>query len=173
MRLQGISIDVVRDEYEYNKYVSESYREQYSYEDSKPSLPWLIVRFDKTAYPDDMVSKSVMRMEPAANFSKINASSDGKWAVDTDTSKLKLNLSKDGFNTLMLEVKKDCGYEALPEKLNVVVTDNLGFEYAATEESVNLDDIPAVLENIDKESIQQGGGYLAKVVYALVAEKQK
>ena len=151
MRLQGISIDVVRDEYEYNKYVSESYRKQYPYEDSKPSLPWLIVRFDKTAYPDDMVSKSVMRMEPAANFSKINTSSDGKWVVDTDTSKLKLDLSKDGFNTLML-------------------TDNLGFEYAATEESVNLDDITAVLENIDKESIQQGGGYLAKVVYALVAK---
>lgn len=28
MNLQGISVDIVRNEYEYNKYVSESYREQ-------------------------------------------------------------------------------------------------------------------------------------------------
>lgn len=171
MNLQGISVDIVRNEYEYNKYVSESYREQYSYEDSKASLPWIIVRFSKAAYADDNISKSSMKMLPAADFTNISAASNGEWTKDeSDKSKLKLDLSKENFNVLMLEAKKDCGYASVPSKLQVVVTDNLGFEYAAAEDSVNLDDITAVLENIDKESIQQGGGYLAKVVYALVAK---
>lgn len=39
MKLQGISINVVRNEYEYNKYVSEEYRRQYDYEASKSNLP--------------------------------------------------------------------------------------------------------------------------------------
>lgn len=47
MKLQGISISVVRNEYEYNKYVSEEYRKQYDYEASKSSLPWIIIDFAK------------------------------------------------------------------------------------------------------------------------------
>lgn len=47
MKLQGISINVVRNEYEYNKYVSEEYRRQYDYEASKSSLPWIIIDFAK------------------------------------------------------------------------------------------------------------------------------
>lgn len=43
MKLQGISINVVRNEYEYNKYVSEEYRRRYDYEASKSSLPWIII----------------------------------------------------------------------------------------------------------------------------------
>lgn len=43
MKLQGISVNIVRNEYEYNKYVSEDYRKQYSYEDSKPSRKWRMV----------------------------------------------------------------------------------------------------------------------------------
>ena len=38
MKLQGISVNIVRNEYEYNKYVDEKYRKQYDYEASKPSL---------------------------------------------------------------------------------------------------------------------------------------
>ena len=45
MKLQGISINVVRNEY--NKYVSEEYRKQYDYEASKSSLPWIIIDFAK------------------------------------------------------------------------------------------------------------------------------
>lgn len=170
MRLQGISIDVVRNEYEYNEYVSASYREQYSYEDSKPSLPWIIIRFVKSAYAEDMIGKSVMRMIPAADFTNISAAPSGQWFVDeADKSRLKLDLSKEGFNSLMLEVKKDCGFDSLPEELHVIVEDNNGFEYVASEESVNINDVTAVLEKIDKECIQQGGGYLAKVVYEIIA----
>ena len=47
MKLQGISINVVRNEYEYNKYVSEEYRRQHDYEASKSSLPWIIIDFEK------------------------------------------------------------------------------------------------------------------------------
>lgn len=174
MNLQGISVDIVRNEYEYNKYVSESYREQYSYEDSKASLPWIIVRFSKAAYADNNVSKSSMKMFPAADFTNISAAPNGEWAKDeSDKSKLKLDLSKENFNVLMLEAKKDCGYASVPSKLQVVVTDNLGFQYSGEAETIDLSDVTAVLANLDTQCIQQGEGYLAKVVYELIAEKQK
>ena len=174
MNLQGISVDIVRNEYEYNKYVSKSYREQYSYEDSKASLPWIIVRFSKTAYAADNISKSNLKMFPAADFTNISAAPSSEWMKDeSDKSKLKLDLSKENFNVLMLEAKKDCGYASVPSKLQIVVEDNLGFQYSGETETIDLSDVSAVLANLDTHCIQQGDGYLAKVVYELVAEKQK
>lgn len=60
MKLQGISINVVRNEYEYNKYVSEEYRRQYDYE---ASMPWIII---------DFVSNSELTFSPAADFTEIS-----------------------------------------------------------------------------------------------------
>lgn len=39
MKLNGIKLNFVRNEYEYNKYVSEDYKKKYDYEASKSSLP--------------------------------------------------------------------------------------------------------------------------------------
>lgn len=45
-----LSIDVfgVWDETTYRKYIAQSYRDQYSYEESAPSLPWLAIKTKKT-----------------------------------------------------------------------------------------------------------------------------
>lgn len=37
MKLNGIKLNFVRNEYEYNKYVSEDYKKEYDYEASKSS----------------------------------------------------------------------------------------------------------------------------------------
>ena len=169
MKLLNISVNIVRNEYEYNKYVSESYRKQYSYEESKASLPWLIVRFNKS-WGEDQISKSVLSMSPAADFTNISAAPGGEWSVDTDKSKLKLNLSKENFNVLMLEARKDCGFESLPTLLKVTVQDNLGFEYEAELETVDLSKTEEVLCNLDRRSLQQGGGYLAEVVSVMAQQ---
>lgn len=68
MKLQGISINVVRNEYEYNKYVSEECRRQYDYEASKSSLPWIIIDFAKYNALEDFVSNSELTFSPAADF---------------------------------------------------------------------------------------------------------
>lgn len=76
MKLQGISINVVRNEYEYNKYVSEEYRRQYDYEASKSSLPWIIIDFAKYNALEDFVSNSELTFSPAADFTDEHASID-------------------------------------------------------------------------------------------------
>lgn len=106
MKLQGISVNIVRNEYEYNKYVDEKYREQYDYEASKPSLPWVIIDFAKDNAPEDFVSASELTFSPAANFTDISQAGNGEWSVGSDKTKLTVNLQK--MNRLMLEAKKRC-----------------------------------------------------------------
>lgn len=78
MKLQGISINVVRNEYEYNKYVSEEYRRQYDYEASKSSLPWIIIDFAKYNALEDFVSNSELTFSPAADFTEISQAGNGE-----------------------------------------------------------------------------------------------
>ena len=47
MILTNIKVNIVRNKNEYEKYVYEAYRNKYTYEDSKPGLPWLVISFDK------------------------------------------------------------------------------------------------------------------------------
>ena len=89
MKLQGISVNIVRNEYEYNKYVDEKYREQYDYEASKPSLPWVIIDFAKDNAPEDFVSASELTFSPAANFTNIRSSR--KWRMVCRLRQNKIN----------------------------------------------------------------------------------
>lgn len=168
MKLQGISINVVRNEYEYNEHVSEEYRKQYDYEASKASLPWIIINFEKGNSLGDEVSKSILTLEPTADFTNISAASNGEWSVGSDKSKLNVNLEKIP-NMLMLESKKDCGFTTLPTAIEATVVDNSGNIFTAETESIDLSNTEEILENIDKKCIKQGDGYLAKLIYELIA----
>ena len=143
MKLQGISINVVRNEYEYNKYVSEEYRRQYDYEASKSSLPWIIIDFAKYNTLEDFVSNS-------------------------DKTKLTVNLQK--MNRLMLEAKKDVGYVSLPANFSVTVKDKQGDIFTDEHASIDLSDTAKILKSIDEQCLQQGGGYLAELFYELIAQ---
>lgn len=159
MKLQGISVNIVRNEYEYNKYVDEKYREQYDYEASKPSLPWVII---------DFVSASELTFFPAANFTNISQAGNGEWSVGSDKTKLTVNLQK--MNRLMLEAKKDVGYTSLPANFSVTVKDKQGNTFTGENSSIDLSDTAKILKDIDEQCLQQGGGYLAELFYELIAQ---
>ena len=168
MKLQGISINIVRNEYEYNKYVDEKYREQYDYEASKPSLPWVIIDFAKDNAPEDFVSASELTFSPAANFTDISQAGNGEWSVGSDKTKLTVNLQK--MNRLMLEAKKDVGYTSLPANFSVTVKDKQGNTFTGENSSIDLSDTAKILKDIDEQCLQQGGNYLAELFYELIAQ---
>lgn len=168
MKLQGISVNVVRNEYEYNKYVSKEYRKQYDYEASKSSLPWIIIDFAKDNAPEDFVSASELTFSPAADFTSISQSGDGEWSVGSDKTKLVVNLQK--MNRLMLEAKKDVGYTSLPANFSVTVKDKQGNTFTDEHSSIDLSDTAKILKDIDGRCLQQGGGYLAELLYELIAQ---
>lgn len=168
MKLQGISVNIVRNEYEYNKYVDEKYREQYDYEASKPSLPWVIIDFAKDNAPEDFVSASELTFSPAANFTNISQAGNGEWSVGSDKTKLTVNLQK--MNRLMLEAKKDVGYTSLPANFSVTVKDKQGNTFTGEHSSIDLSDTAKILKDIDEQCLQQGGGYLAELFYELIAQ---
>lgn len=171
MRLQGISINVVRNEYEYNKYVSEDYRKQYSYEESKPSLPWLIINFNKIAGGEDTAKYAnnfFLRMNPLAYFGNINENE--AWTQRQEH----LELTRDKLpNKLMLEVKKDCNFTALPNHLEVTVWDRVYDETftAIYDNPIDLADKPKLLEQIDKYCLRQGYDFAHNLLYELVSNK--
>lgn len=168
MKLQGISVNIVRNEYEYNKYVDEKYREQYDYEASKPSLPWVIIDFAKDNAPEDFVSASELTFSPVANFTDISQAGNGEWSVGSDKTKLTVNLQK--MNRLMLEAKKDVGYTSLPANFSVTVKDKQGNTFTGEHSSIDLSDTAKILKDIDEPCLQQGGGYLAELFYELIAQ---
>lgn len=168
MKLQGISVNIVRNEYEYNKYVDEKYREQYDYEASKPNLPWVIIDFAKGNAPEDFVSASELTFSPAANFTNISQAGNGEWSVGSDKTKLTVNLQK--MNRLMLEAKKDVGYTSLPANFSVTVKDKQGNTFTGENSSIDLSDTAKILKDIDEQCLQQGGGYLAELFYELIAQ---
>lgn len=168
MKLQGISVNIVRNEYEYNKYVDEKYREQYDYEASKPSLPWVIIDFAKDNAPKDFVSASELTFSPAANFTNISQAGNGEWSVGSDKTKLTVNLQK--MNRLMLEAKKDVGYTSLPANFSVTVKDKQGNTFTGENSSIDSSDTAKILKDIDEQCLQQGGGYLAELFYEPIAQ---
>lgn len=168
MKLQGISVNVVRNEYEYNKYVDEKYREQYDYEASKSSLPWIIIDFAKDNAPEDFVSNSELTFSPVADFTSISQAGNGEWSVGSDKTKLTVNLQK--MNRLMLEAKKDVGYTSLPANFSVTVKDKQGNTFTDEHSSIDLSDTAKILKDIDEQCLQQGGGYLAELLYELIAQ---
>lgn len=168
MKLQEISVNIVRNEYEYNKYVDEKYREQYDYEASKPRLPWVIIDFAKDNAPEDFVSASELTFSPAANFTDISQAGNGEWSVGSDKTKLTVNLQK--INRLMLEAKKDVGYTSLPANFSVTVKDKQGNTFTGENSSIDLSDTAKILKDIDEQCLQQGGGYLAELFYELIAQ---
>lgn len=61
MILTNVSINIVRSKNEYEKYVYEAYRDKYTYEDSKPSLPWLVISFNKVQ-GDDIINNCILQI---------------------------------------------------------------------------------------------------------------
>lgn len=101
--IDGLNVYVVRTEYDYNNYVPANYRAQYSYDDSKAYLPWLVV----SPYKRDegiMPNQVKFAFDPTPDFTnlqqypgKVDVSDDGKYIIcDFDT-----------FNSLLIDINKE------------------------------------------------------------------
>ena len=172
MKVQGISLNVVRNKYEYEKYVSPEYRAKYSYEDSKASLPWLVIGFNKDSAATSN-NTAVLSFSPAADFTACGTDFETNgYAVDSaDKSKLKLDLSKD-FSRFMLAAKAECGFSEIPAKLEALVVNPDGSEVKAIRNAPDLSKPDSILENLDKRCLESGDGYLAQVIYELIANQK-
>ena len=168
MILTKIKVNVVRNENEYIKLVNEDYRKKYPYEESKPSLPWLVISFDKVL-GDNLTSECIMEMKPTADFSGISTAPNGEWQKGSSNSQLKLNLDKIQ-NSLMLELKKDCGFDNLANNLEVVIKDNNGKEFKDALNIIDFSQKETILRNIEEKCFQQGENYAAELIYELIQQ---
>lgn len=169
MILTNIKVNIVRSKNEYEKYVYEEYRKKYTYEESKPSLPWLVISFDK-AQGDNITDNCILQMTPVADFTNINAAPNGEWSVGSNKNELTLNLDKLYNNVLMLEVKKDCGFSETPNNLTVIIKDNNKKEFKSSLDIIDFSQKETLLKNIEEKCFQQGEDYLAKIVYELIQQ---
>lgn len=173
MNLQGLGVNIVRNKYEYEKYVDEDYCKQYDWEASKGSMPWLVLRFSKTGeyYSNEQNKVTVSFSAPEADFNGLGTDYDTKGFAVVSGDKTKFNFDLGKYASLMLEAKKDCGLTTVPANLTITAEDSDGNKVEATLPGIDLTDKDAILERIDKECIQQGDGYLARLLYEIVNAK--
>lgn len=99
--IRSISVHLVQTEFYYNKYVSESYREQYPYEVSKGSLSWIVIIADKG--DDGIPEQNKLTLSPEPDFSAIVDSEAIKKSADGKS----LELNWNGYTRFYLEVNRE------------------------------------------------------------------
>lgn len=78
--IKSIAAAFVHDEASYNEHVDAAYREQYSFEDSKDSMPWLVVNIDKAdaeARPQLAIKAGEAEVEFAESCDNVGERSNG------------------------------------------------------------------------------------------------
>lgn len=106
--IRSISVNLVQTEFDYNKYVSESYREQYPYEVSKDSLPWIVITADKG--DEGIPEQNKLTISPEPDFFAIVDSENIKKSADGKS--LELNWSgSTRFMLAVTEIYPDGGFD--------------------------------------------------------------
>lgn len=105
--IRSINIVLVDTEYDYNKFVPEDYRNKYTYEESKMTLPWLLI-FPENTEDSDGIIKDVayLTFDKAPDFTAVVNDPDGAFEKTADNKFLKVDFSKIK-NCLMLEVNNE------------------------------------------------------------------
>lgn len=106
-RLENLQLGVAYDENSYNSVVPESYRQEYDYEASKDSLPWLVMTFNKvdennTYAPKITMNYGVSEPDTQVTFAK---SCEAIGTLSNDDKVLTLDKAKN--NYAMFEIKAD------------------------------------------------------------------
>lgn len=173
MRLIGISVNLARNEYEYNKYVNEANKKAKPWSSESSKAPFIVVTFSLGNGEIDL-SKVQLSLVPDANFTGITPASSGEYAVDSDNKKLNVNLTKLTSKQLVLQVKNDCAYEQGPLDLvaNALVTSD-GSKHSASYVKPDISDKKAILGIVDRELIQGSAcdSMLAQIIYELLAKE--
>lgn len=171
MKLQGFSINTIRNEYEYNKYMPEAYRAEHSYEDVKATFPWLILKFNIDSAQTE-TDNAILSFDPAADFTGVGESADGAWsAVPRDKAKLKLDLSKFKNNFISFEVKANMGMEELPCRLEASIENSDGSVVKSVWRQIDITDKSQVLCFVDKALRQSNETPEGKLLYDIFAQQ--
>lgn len=163
--IRSISVNLVQTEFDYNKYVSESYREQYPYEVSKDSLPWIVI----TAVKGDegIPEQNKLTLSPEPDFSAIVDSEAIKKSADGKSLELNWSGSTRFMLAVNTEVYPEGGFDGNAD-VSLYVGDSLE---AATErldaKLVELT-VDQCQEIIDLYYRQQGKPTEAKLLDTLV-----
>lgn len=106
-RIENLKVGIAFDEESYNSVVPKSYRDQYDYEASQDSLPWLVMTFDKVD------ENGKYQMELSINYGVSSLDTEASFAESCDAVGTRsednkvLTLKKETKNYVMFEVKKD------------------------------------------------------------------
>lgn len=114
--LKALKASIVFDEASYNAIVDEEYRKQWTWEQSKPSMPWLVVDIEKTK--EDAVVDLKMTAGNAAVVFAASCDSVGTRSEDSATLTT-------GYKRVMFECIKDLQVSS-PWEQNFVVTAKQG-----------------------------------------------
>lgn len=120
-KLNSLTAGVITDEESWNKYIPASYAEDYTYEESKASLPWLVINYDKV--PED--AKTGVALQIGIGGTTVafggNAAEVGTVSEDKHTFTTK----KDA-GYVMFEINKDLGVaESAGKDVTVLATNCL------------------------------------------------
>lgn len=118
-KLNSLTANVIKDRETWKKYIPASYAEDYTYEDSEPSLPWLVINYDKVVEEENTgVALNISVGGVPVKFGG-NSATVGTVSEDTRTFTTKKDA---GF--VMFELKGDLGVENSADKDVIVLASN-------------------------------------------------
>lgn len=118
-KLNSLTAGVIKDRESWKKYIPASYAADYTYEESEPSLPWLVVNYDKVVVPEK--TGVALNISVGGVPVKFGGTSESAGTVSED--KRTFTTKKDaGF--IMFELKADLGVADSAGKDVVVLASN-------------------------------------------------
>lgn len=172
MKLQGINVNLARNKFEYEKYVSAEIKKTKPWSSESSKAPFIVIDF-YTGNGESDVSKVQVTMTPEANFTGVVPPGDSSYAKDTDQKKLNVDLTKLKTKQIVLQAKTECGYASAP--LSLVVKATLpGYTFTTSYFKPNISDKDDTLDIIDRVLIQGGAcdPTVAQLIYELVAQQE-
>lgn len=171
MKLNGITVRLVRNEYEYEKYVAASYVSANPWSSMAAKAPLLVFGFNLVSgQGDEDLTKTQLELTPAANWTNITPADGGEYTVDADNKKLNIDLTKLK-GQLVVEAKKDCQFAKAPLRLEAVATNKNGVQWRDGYELVDVSDKKKILEIVDELADGAVNSLMAQIVYELCAQE--
>lgn len=171
MKLNEISVKLVRNEYEYIKYVSDSYVSSHPWDGITDKVPLLVFSFNLiSGQGNEDLTKTQLELYPSANWTNITPASDGEYAVDIDNKKLNIDLTKLR-GQLVVECNKDCQFINTPLRLEAVATNKNGVQWRDSYELIDISDKKKLLALVEGLANGAVNSLLAQIVYELCAQE--
>lgn len=167
MRIDGMTLNIVRNEYEFNKYISDTYRKQHTFESVKDSLPLVVVQVVKKAAPENYVTGCKLSFTPAVDFTSISGTG---YKVDS-VNKNRLDVDFTSINELVFKAEAELKLTTPIVELDCKLVDKLAFIYEASAKGLDLTDNMGLLGLINDKVCQQGEDFIGVLAYEQFAQQ--